>query len=89
MQTIQPANNQVFAEVIKEENQTKSGIIIARANEAKTNTAHVINVGKNIDWLNAKDTIVYKLYATTDIKLNDKEYILIAEEDILGKVVEV
>ena len=36
--------------------------------------------------LKVGDRIVYKSYSTTEVKVNDKEYILVKEEDILATV---
>lgn len=88
MQTIKPAAKQVFARPTEAETRTKSGFILSDSAVDKPRTAEVINVGSEIDWIKPKDTIVYKMYTTTDIKLNNEDYMLIADEDILGVVVE-
>lgn len=86
MKTIKPAKNQVFAKPTETKKQTNGGLFIAEDSMEKPRTAEVISVGSSVDWLNSGDTIVYKLYTTTDIKLEDTDYMLIAEEDVLGVV---
>ena len=88
MKTIKPAQNQVFAKPTEATTKTASGFILSTANAQKPQTASVINVGGGVDWLKAKDTIVYKAYTTTDIKLDGQDYILLSAEDILGVIVE-
>lgn len=89
MQTINPANDQIFAKPDEAETKTKSGIILSENVAEKPKTAVVINVGKDVKQFSRDDRIIYKPYAMTDIKLNNDDFILIAEEDVLGKVVEV
>lgn len=88
MQTIQPASKQIFAKPTEAEKTTKSGFILSENAVDKPRTAEVINVGSEVKWLKAKDTIVYKMYTTTDIKLNNEDFMLIDEVDVLGVVVE-
>lgn len=89
MKTIKPARNQVFARPSEAETKTKSGFILTEESALKSLTAEVINVGDAIDWIQPKDTIVYKSYTTNDIKLDGIDYVILAEEDIVGLVKEV
>jgi chaperonin GroES len=36
----------------------------------------------------AGDKVVYKKYSTTEVKINDEEYLIISEKDILAIVKE-
>ena len=67
---------------------TATGIFIAKQIQEKPQTATVINIGKDVEGYSQKDKIVYKPYATTEIKLDGSEFFLIAEEDVLGTLVE-
>jgi chaperonin GroES len=87
MQTIKPAKHQIFARPTIAENKTKSGILLKEATE-KPQTAEVINIGSEVNQFKPKDKIIYKMFTTTEIKLNDEQFILIDEEDVLGKVIE-
>lgn len=89
MQTIRPAKNQVFAKQPDKIKQTKSGFLLTDEAAEKPQTAEVINVGSGIDWIKSHDQIVYKPYAATEFKLNDEEFLLIEDIDVLGVVVEV
>lgn len=88
MQTIQPSSNYLFCKPDEAETKTQSGFILASSAAEKPKTALVINVGENVTY-KPNNRIVYKAYATSEVKLNDQEYILIAQEDVLGEVVEV
>lgn len=89
MNTIAPAAGYLFAKQEEAETKTASGILLAQGQADKPKIAEVINVGEGITYYKAKDRIVYKSYTTTDIKLDNKDYILVAVEDVLGKIVEV
>jgi chaperonin GroES len=52
----------------------------------KPKIAKVVKVGKSVKEIKAGDRIVYKNYSTTEVTVNDKEYILVKEEDILATV---
>lgn len=86
MQTIAPAPKMLFCKPDEAKNSTHSGILLATQQE-KPKTAKVINVGEGVTY-KRNDTIIYKAYATTEVKLDDQEYILVSEEDIIGKLVE-
>lgn len=83
MQTIIPAGKQVFAREQAKETEKGSFLLTDNAAE-KPLAADVLAVGHQIDWITAGDVIVYKPYASTEFKLDDIDYILIHEEDILG-----
>ena len=51
----------------------------------KPQEATVVAVGKDVkEELNVGDTIVYSKYAGTNVKVDDEEYIIVKEEDVLA-----
>lgn len=89
MKSIRPAGKQVFAAEKQKETKTQSGFLVTENSAEKPLAAEVLAVGHDIDWIKKGDTIVYKPYASTEFKLDETDYILIAEEDILGIIEEV
>ena len=87
MLTIKPSNNQLFCKPETPESKTNSGFLLLEKSKERPQTAKVINVGAGVEDFSSKDTIVYKPYATTEIKLEGEDYFLIAQEDVLGTVV--
>lgn len=87
MSTIKPAPTQLFCKETSPEVQTKSGLFLPNQSVDKTQTADVIGVGVEVKHYQPKDQIIYKPYATTEIKLNGIEYFLVDQEDVLGTVV--
>lgn len=88
MQTIKPHNNQIFAKPSEGIKQTKTGLILSDEIDKPT-TAEVINVGSRVKDIKSGDVISYKPYAASEVKLNSTDYILVADEDVLGVVIEV
>jgi chaperonin GroES len=63
--------------------QTESGILLGEAKE-KPAYAVVEAVGPEVKTVKVGDKIVYKEYSTTNIKIDDKENIIVKEEDVLA-----
>lgn len=89
MKTIKPNGSYIFAKPIERETKTASGFLLTEGAAEQPKSAEVINIGPNVTTVTPKSIIVYKIYTTTDIKLNGQEYILLAEEDVLGEVIDV
>jgi len=91
MKTIKPAAKQIFAKPQAVETTTASGIILTVDKDKKyePKLADIINVGSDVTSYSPKQTILYKEYAATEIKLNDEDYVMVDELDVLGVVVEV
>jgi chaperonin GroES len=86
MKTIQPSKNNLFCKKQEQDEVTTAGIIIPESAQEETQFAEVVSVGDGVTENKTGDTIVYKEYTTTDIKLDDAPYFLINKEDVLGTV---
>ncbi len=80
---LKPLQDRVVALKEQPMETTKSGILLGEAKEAPA-YAVVESVGPDVKIVKAGDKIVYKNYSTTDIKLDDKDYIILKEEDVLA-----
>lgn len=80
---IKPLNKNVVA--IKEEplTKTKSGILLGEAKETPA-YAVVEAVGPDVNIIKAGDKIIYKEFSTTNIKVDDKDYIIVSADDVLA-----
>lgn len=85
---IRPLNHNITAEPIVAETKTASGLFIGQdtAEQMQTKTAKVLAIGENVTSIKVGDEIVYKPYATFDFKHKEKEFVLVADEDVLGVV---
>ena len=82
---LKPLSDRIVAKKEEEVTQTKSGILLGEAKE-KPAYAVVESVGPDVKVVKKGDKIVYKNYSTTDIKLDDTEYIIVKEEDVLATI---
>lgn len=83
---IKPLADRIVA--VREEAQTKtaSGIYLPDNAKEKPVVAKVIAVGPDVKHVKADDKIVYKEYSTTELKINDIEYLIVKEDDVLATV---
>ena len=92
---IQPLGERVLVEPMTEEQQVKGGIIIPDTAKEKPQQGKVIAVGTGKVNENGKkipfdvkkgDIVLMPQYGGQSVKLDDKEYQIIREEDILAIV---
>ena len=83
---LHPLSDWVVAEQEEATTRTASGLYLPDKAAEKPKVAKVLKVGSKVKAVKPGDRIVYKSYSTTDIKLDDTEYVLVKEEDILATV---
>lgn len=84
---LKPLNSNVILKREKAQTTTSSGIVLVSPKESASNQAVVVAVGpKCDDLLQENQTVVFKEYSGTKFKVEDDEYIIIDEEDILAIV---
>ncbi|MCF7924637.1 MAG: co-chaperone GroES [Candidatus Izimaplasma sp.] len=89
---LKPLHDHVVLEVIKQEKTTKSGIVLPEKDQDTPTIGKVVAIGegrfesgKTIPIKVKKDDkVIFKKYASTDVKLDGKEYLIIKESDILA-----
>ena len=90
---IKPLSNYIFVETFNEEKTTKSGIFIPASVEEKPIMGKVIAIGPGktneegkIIPLNVKigDKILFTKYTPNEIKIDEKEYLVVREDDVLA-----
>jgi chaperonin GroES len=86
MAGLNPLADWVVAEQEEAATKTASGLYLPDKATEKPKIAKVVKVGRNVKEIKTGDRIVYKSYSTTEVKVDDKEYILVKEEDILATV---
>lgn len=85
--SIQPLGENVLVEPIKADAKTASGIVLPDTSEEKPQEGMVIAIGddKKIKVKNGQK-VIYSKYSGNEIKVGDKEYLLVKNEDILAIV---
>mgnify|MGYP001560750479 FL=1 len=91
---IQPLGDHILIEPLKQEEKTKSGILLPEtAEKEKPEQGKVVAVGpgKTTDegklipiTVKVGDLVLFKKYGPDEIKIEDKEYLIASEEDILA-----
>lgn len=91
-----PLGDKVILKQSEAEVTTKSGIVIAGAAKEKPQQATVLAVGpggmvdgKEVTMMvKPGDVVIYSKYAGTEVKLEDEEYIVVRQNDIVAIVEE-
>ena len=72
------------------EETTASGIVLPGQAQEKPQQAKVIAVGPGTDDVKMQvkvgDAVIYSKYAGTDVKLDDEEFVIVRQDDILAIV---
>ena len=91
---LKPLGDRVVIKQLEAEEKTKSGIVLPNQAKEKPLQAEVVAVGNGgvIDGKEVKmevkvgDKVIYSKYAGTEIKVEDVEYIVVKQNDILAVV---
>lgn len=86
MTSIRPLGDKIVAEKPVVKTQTASGLYLPDTAKERSTSAQVIAVGPDVKAIKKGDQIIYKEYSTSEIKLNEQEFLIIKEEDVLGVV---
>ena len=89
-----PLGDRVVLKQLVAEETTKSGIVLPGQSKEKPQQAEVIAVGPGIlpDGKEVKmevkvgDQVIYSKYSGTEVKLDEDEYIIVKQSDILAIV---
>ena len=92
--TLKPLSDRVVIKLTEAEETTKSGIILAGSAKEKPQVAEVISVGPGgiVDGNEVKmyvkpgDKVITAKYSGTEVKIDDVEYIVVRQSDILAIV---
>jgi len=91
---ITPLHDRVVVKRIEEKESVKGGIIIPDTAKEKPQEGEVVAVGAGkiekgqrvpLD-VKAGDRVLFGKYGGTDIKIEDQEYLILREEEILAKL---
>ena len=91
---LKPLADRVVIKMVEAEETTKSGIILTAAAQEKPQVAEVIEVGpgglvdgKQVEMTVAKgQKVIVSKYSGTEVKIDDVEYIIVKQGDILATV---
>jgi chaperonin GroES len=92
---IRPLQDRILVKRLEETNKTKGGIIIPDTAKEKPQEGEVVAVGKGrvledgsqraLD-VKKGDRILFGKYSGTDVKIDDEDYLIMREDDVLGVI---
>ena len=95
MSKIRPLQDRVLVKRLEEASKTKGGIIIPDSAKEKPIMGEVVAAGGGKKDENGKvipldvkkgDKILFGKYSGTEVKIEDDEYLILREDDILGVI---
>ena len=92
--SLKPLGDRVVLKQLVAEETTKSGIVLPGQNKEKPQQAEVVAVGPGgvVDGkevmmnVSVGDKVIYSKYAGTEVELDDEEYIIVKQNDILAVI---
>jgi chaperonin GroES len=92
--TVTPLHDRILVKCIEEKETVKGGIIVPDTAKEKPQEGEVIAVGagklhegKRIPLdVEVGDRVLFGKYSGTEIKIEDEEYLILREDDVLGKM---
>jgi chaperonin GroES len=85
---IQPLSDRVLVEPQEAETKTSSGIYIPDSAKEKPQKGKIVAVGKGKKdhemTVKVGDTVLYGKYSGSELKFEDKDYLIMREDDILA-----
>jgi chaperonin GroES len=88
-----PLNDRVLVKRIEEEEQVRGGIVVPDTAKEKPQEGEVVAVGdgKVLESgeqlkmaIKKGDRVLFGKYSGTEVKLDDEEYLMMREDDVLG-----
>ncbi len=91
---LKPLADRVVLKHLEAEEKTKGGIILAAAAKEKPQEAEILAVGPGatVDGklvpmqVKVGDKVIYSKYSGTEVKIDNEEYVIVRESDILAIV---
>lgn len=90
-----PLGDRILVEILEGEETTKGGIVLPDTAKEKPQQAKVVAIGKGrvsdegkviAPEVKEGDTILFGKYSGTELKVDDRDLLMLKEEDILGIV---
>lgn len=90
---IRPLGDKVVLKAIERMERTKGGIVLPDTAKEKPMEGEIVAVGegrlldngtKVAPTVKVGDRVIYSKYAGSEVKLDDQEFLIVSEKDILG-----
>lgn len=93
---LQPLSDKVIVQILSSEEKTAGGLYVPDSAKEKPQEAKVIAVGKGKTLPNGKvvapsvkagDKVVFAKYSGSEVKMDDKDYLIIDQDDLLAVMI--
>lgn len=81
---LKPLADRIVLKRVEAEQKTASGIVLPESSKEKPEQGEVIEVGKEVKEIKKGDKVIFSKYAPSEIKINNEEYLIVKEEDVLA-----
>ena len=84
--SLQPINGRILVRPLEAKDKTAGGIYLPDTAREKLQEGKVVAVAEDAtDEVAVGDHIIYKEFSGTEVNVEEENYILLTEEDLLGK----
>jgi chaperonin GroES len=84
MTKVRPLEKKVLVQLTQEVEKTKKGIIVLASNDSFCERAIVIEIGHLVKHVRINDRVLINKYKGQMFQIDDKEFIIVDEEDIFA-----
>lgn len=81
---LKPLADRIVAQKIEQKTKTASGLYLTPKSQEAPTGAKVVAIGPDVKSIKKGDQIIFKEYSSTEVKVNNTEYLIIKEEDVLA-----
>lgn len=82
---IKPINDRVLIKKPEKTNELESGIILPDdAGTENNQKGEIIAIGEKVEYVKNGQNVIYNKYSGTELHVDDGEYIILDEKDILA-----
>lgn len=81
---VRPLKDRLFVQYSEEEDKTPGGLYIPDSAKEKPQKGNVMAVGSEVKDIKVDNKVLFDKYSGSKVNVDDVEYLIIKEEDILG-----
>lgn len=85
MLEIEPLGDRIIVRPDAKREIKKNGIIIPEMAQERPQEGMIESVGDRVKFLKPGERILYGKYAGSEVKIGDEEFLIMNEEDVIGK----
>jgi chaperonin GroES len=83
---VKPLKERLFVKFSQEEEKTVGGLFIPDSAKEKPQKGVVEAVGSEVKDVKVGDTVLFDKYSGSKVNIDEVEYLIVKEEDILGVI---